>query len=298
MSWILLVTGVTALSLPAVGQRLFARMVPHQAVRVNFAALILGLVSVICGLVVTASTWLLSSSAHSVELLNHLSPGARAAGPLAIALLVIAAFVISRALFAGWRGRRASLALRKLGYVSTVDGQPVLVLPTQRLTAFAMPRTDTPIVVTTSLTELLGDEELKAVVRHERAHLQHKHHRHLLTASLVDACFASFVPTIRRSTDNFRSSLERLADHEATTDSVSRSHVVSALRRLSSSSESSRSDLKLRVELLTSDLPLHHSRTFRWLPYALLPSLGLSVGLPAGDAFIHLTPSLASALLV
>lgn len=65
-----------------------------------------------------------------------------------------------------------------------------------------------------TLIAQLSGPELGAVLRHEHAHLQHRHHLLLRLASAAE-CGLRALPWARIATDQLRCSLERWADEEA-----------------------------------------------------------------------------------
>jgi hypothetical protein len=83
------------------------------------------------------------------------------------------------------------------------------------------------IVVTPCLLRALGSEERRAVLAHERAHLDHRHHRHRHAAVLL----ASANPLLRRLPEAIGYLTERWADEDAARV-TSRPSTASALQRV------------------------------------------------------------------
>lgn len=85
--------------------------------------------------------------------------------------------------------RAHAQAIRSTALVRRVRGHAVLVLDDEHPQVFSLPRREGGIVVSTGLLSALAQEELDAVLAHEREHLRARHHLlrvlvHLTTASL------------------------------------------------------------------------------------------------------------------
>jgi len=70
------------------------------------------------------------------------------------------------------------------------------------------------VVVSRRLVDILAEDELAAVLRHELAHIQHRHDRYLLLARVIEQSLG-LLPFVRQSTHALRCALERWADEEA-----------------------------------------------------------------------------------
>ena len=116
--------------------------------------------------------------------------------------------------------RRARLAqhamseVALLGRPTTVAGQPVVVVSLPNPVALCVAAYGGAVVVSDTLIAQLSGAELDAVVRHEHAHLQHRHHLLLRLAAAAECGLRAF-PWARAATDQLRCSLERWADEEA-----------------------------------------------------------------------------------
>ncbi|MGH9185793.1 MAG: M48 family metalloprotease [Acidimicrobiales bacterium] len=116
----------------------------------------------------------------------------------------------------GWaRARhiaRSARIERGLGRHRRCGEHQLVVLPTPHLVAVSVPALPGvgygQIVVSEGLVDTLAPGELDAVLRHEAAHLDHRHHRYLAAAAVIDHAFAWFPPA-RRSTATLRVALER-----------------------------------------------------------------------------------------
>ncbi len=161
-------------------------------------------------------------------------PGGAPAGLLAAAAaaaVAVAALGIREAV----RVRRTRRAVRfapELGRRVPADGYDVVVLPSQRPLAFAVPSQPRQVVISDGLVDALAEEELAAVLRHEAAHLRHRHHRHLLLVTVIERALG-VVPLVGRSTSALRCALERWADEDAAIADGDRASVRSALLRVS-----------------------------------------------------------------
>jgi hypothetical protein len=83
------------------------------------------------------------------------------------------------------------------------------------------------VVVSTGLIAALDPHELQAVVAHERAHLEHRHHRFLAAIDVA----ASIVPLVRPLRTHIRLATERWADEDAAAHVRSRRVVATAVAR-------------------------------------------------------------------
>ncbi|WP_147918189.1 M56 family metallopeptidase [Ruania zhangjianzhongii] len=93
------------------------------------------------------------------------------------------------------RRRTAGVAAQLLGEPATVLGHQVWRVPDQRPYAFALPARHGGIVVSDGCLGTLEEDELAAVLAHEQAHVQQRHHLVLaLVGALVRAL--SWVPLL------------------------------------------------------------------------------------------------------
>ncbi|MCZ7531279.1 MAG: M56 family metallopeptidase [Acidimicrobiia bacterium] len=90
----------------------------------------------------------------------------------------------------------------------------LVTVPTSRVMALCVPGSRPQVVVSDGLVELLDAAELDAVIGHEMAHHQLRHHRFLELAVVVEHAFL-FVPGARRSARVLRDEVERSADEKA-----------------------------------------------------------------------------------
>jgi hypothetical protein len=116
--------------------------------------------------------------------------------------------------------RRSAAALGRLrvepwlGRHRVEAGVDVVELPCAERLAYAVPGRPDQVVVSDGLLRALDDEEARAVLRHERAHLRHRHHDALTLARDLEAWLGWFRPA-RTSVATLRLAVERWADEDA-----------------------------------------------------------------------------------
>ena len=104
--------------------------------------------------------------------------------PLAGTALMGAAAL--RGLLRRARSTRAVVSeVRAVGVPAVAAGHRVLLVPAPEPLAFALPRRHGGIVVSRGLLDSLGEDELSAVLEHERAHLAQHHHTVLAVLDAV-----------------------------------------------------------------------------------------------------------------
>jgi Zn-dependent protease with chaperone function len=101
---------------------------------------------------------------------------------------------------------------------------PVLVVPSERLFAFAVGVLRRRVVVSHGLMTVLGPRQRAAVLAHERAHVRGWHTAFLLFGRSVGRAF-SFIPPVRRAASQLVLGLEMAAD-DAAAESVGDPMVV------------------------------------------------------------------------
>lgn len=103
-------------------------------------------------------------------------------------------------------------AFRRLrAHRGLVHGESFLVLPTDEPAAFAVPGDPGCVVVSAGMLRALDADERRALLAHERAHLQRHHHRYLW----VTAVASTMVPVLRPLANRVRFATERWADEDA-----------------------------------------------------------------------------------
>jgi len=219
MSVVLVVVGLGLLVLPGLARPVGRRIDQRRWAHLGTAALGAGLVLVELGLLALGVGALVASdragcSSHCGVMMARFAPGGLAVGSAAILGAVVVAALAMRALL---RARRTQMSARVdpfVGHHTRIDPHELVVLPTSAPIALAVAGRPGQVLVSEGLLGALEPADVTAVVGHERAHLEHDHHRYLMLAEAVEAGFASLGP-VRRSAAALRVALERWADEEA-----------------------------------------------------------------------------------
>jgi hypothetical protein len=221
---LVLAAGLAMLALPGAQAWAGDRLPPAGWARATQACLRAGRALAYLALVVAAAPGALvlvgaRSTAHACHRL--VAAGLPAPAPASVAARAVAAAalvaLVGRSVAARRRARtglRLARAEPWLGHHHLRDGVDVVTLPCDEHLAYAVPGRPGQVVLSTGLVRALDRDEVEAVLRHERAHLRHGHHRELGVAADVEACFGWFPPA-RRSAATLRLAVERWADEEA-----------------------------------------------------------------------------------
>ena len=170
-------------------------------------------------LLVAAPVVLRAAGAHGLaaacaRMAGRLVPGGRwvgwpgAAGAVLLPWMVVAGVRRARS------AQRALAEVVLVGRRSTVAGCEVVVVDDERALAVSVAAYGGIVVVSRALIEQLDADEVAAVVRHELAHLDHRHHRLLQLAAAAECSFG-FLPGARSGVDGLRCAIERWADEDA-----------------------------------------------------------------------------------
>jgi Zn-dependent protease with chaperone function len=137
---------------------------------------------------------------------------------LAAAIIARASYVIVRELAWARRRQRSHLAALELAG-QRAEGLDATVIDHDTPAVYSVPALHAPqaIVVSTGALRILSDEELAAVVAHERGHL--RHHDHLVTA-IAGALHLAFprVPLLHHARQEIEILVEMTADDHARRD--------------------------------------------------------------------------------
>ena len=137
---------------------------------------------------------------------------------LAVAVIARASYVVARELAWARRQRRSHLLALELAG-QPADGLDATIIDHDTPAVYSLPAPHAPktIIVSTGALGILSDEELAAVVAHERGHL--RHHDHLVTA-IAGALHLAFprVPLLRDARHEIEILAEMAADDHARRD--------------------------------------------------------------------------------
>lgn len=106
-------------------------------------------------------------------------------------------------------------------------GGPLVVLPDEAPTAYAVAGRPGHVVVSAGMLRRLDAQERRALLAHERAHLELRHHRYLVVADIA----AGSVPLLRPLRRAIRHATERWADERAARELGDRTTVARAICR-------------------------------------------------------------------
>lgn len=167
----------------------------------------------------------------SDAVLRHGDP---VSAPVGLIAAVAVAALSLRFILAATRRLVAVRDAYRLARALPDNGSQLTVLETQDPQAYAIPGRPGRVVVTTGLLRSLDAGQRRALLAHEHAHLQHRHHLHQTVVRLATAVN----PLLRRLPEAVELSCERWADEDATRV-CRRETVADALTRAASTGRSS-----------------------------------------------------------
>jgi beta-lactamase regulating signal transducer with metallopeptidase domain len=220
MTLLLLASALGLLVLPGCARPLGRRLPPAEWAKLCAGLLLVGSVALEAGLVVVGGpTALRLAGMRAVadlceHLLGALAPGGTPLGVVAAMTALLLAVATGRSLVRARHSRRVLRVEPEIGWHREHCGHDLVVLPSEELVAFSATGRPPQVVVSQRLVDILAEDELAAVLRHELAHIHHRHERYLLLARVVEQSLG-LLPFVRRSTDALRCALERWADEEA-----------------------------------------------------------------------------------
>lgn len=237
MSAVLLATGLVALALPGLLGRWGRKLAPAEWARTVRASLLLGAGAIGFGLLfVAAPVVFRAAGAHDAadachRMLGPSVPGGELSGLAAgVVGLLIAARIGAR----GLHIRRTQRTLRVepwLGHHEPGLDLELVVLPTDELIAYAVGGPRRQVVVSAGLVRALDEDELAAVIAHERSHLRHGHTRQLSIATVLEASLG-WMPAISTSCRELKHVVERWADEDAASTGAARAALGRALAKV------------------------------------------------------------------
>ncbi|MEP6658605.1 MAG: M56 family metallopeptidase [Acidimicrobiales bacterium] len=233
MSVLLVIIGASFLAIPALLRDVGRAATPATWSRWCLCAGWFGVTTVEAGLVTTAGPTILKAAgvpalaAACERTLAPLQPG----GPLTGWLAAAASVWLPGALLVGAgrarRTRRNAAVEPCVGRHQTRQGIDLVVVPSRDALAYSVSARGPQVVVSQELVDRLNPDQLDLVVRHELAHLQRGHQRHLTTAVALETALG---PLARATTGELRLAVERAADEEAAGDDIDRRrHLRAAL---------------------------------------------------------------------
>jgi Zn-dependent protease with chaperone function len=262
----------------------FALLAPlvSRRVRPAAAAWLLSIGAVICALCGTIALALLASTivgqdddvadeGHwSPALLHHADPVHESVAIAALVALVVSLERLRRAIAARSRSLHTAYQLSR----DLVGAGDLTVMPEQTVEAYAIPGDPGRVVVTRGLLRVLDIEQGAAVLAHERSHLRHGHHHH--RALVAMACALN--PMLRPLVAAQEWATERWADEDAAAQ-VNRTAVAAALRRVGTSTLSTRPDAALTISGAVVDrrIAAMLGAPPRWRPLLLFTAILLLV---------------------
>ncbi|GAB2578125.1 membrane protein [Paractinoplanes abujensis] len=140
---------------------------------------------------------------------------------LSVVLLLVAVAGLTRV----WRRHRREDAVAAEFRGLPVGTDRVALIDDTRAEAFAVPGTPGRVVVTTGMRAALNDQQYGALLAHERAHLDSRHHQLVLLARLA----AAVHPAFRWVTRRIEFLVERAADERAAEQVGDRRVVATAI---------------------------------------------------------------------
>jgi Zn-dependent protease with chaperone function len=233
MTLLLLLSGLGLLGLPACARPLGRRLPPAEWARACAGLLAAGAIVVEASLAIQAAPTMLRIAGLEdiADLCEHVAPGGPPVGIAAATAAGVIALLASRAALGVRRHRMARVA-QELGWQGRLGGHQLVVLPSEELVAFSTAGRPGQVVMSRGLITALSDDELAAVLRHEVAHVRHRHQRYLLLARVVERSLG-LLPMVRRGVTALRCAVERWADEAAAGPrSSNRASVHAALLRV------------------------------------------------------------------
>ena len=234
MTLLLLLSGLGLLGLPACARPLGRRLPPAEWARACAGLLAAGAIVIEASLVLQAAPTMLRMAGLEdiADLCEHAAPGGPPVGIAAATAAGVIALLAGRAALRVRRRYRTAKVEPEIGWHGTLGGHRLVVLPSEKLVAFSTVGRPGQVVMSRGLITALSDDELAAVVRHEVAHVRHRHQRYLLLARIVDGSLG-LLPMVCRGVAALRCAVERWADEAAAGPrSSGRASVHAALLRV------------------------------------------------------------------
>jgi len=234
MTLLLLLSGLGLLGLPACARPLGRRLPPAEWARACAGLLAAGTIVVQASLTIQAAPTMLRTAGLEdiADLCEHVAPGGPPVGIAAATAAGVITLLAGRAALCVRRRHRTARVEPEIGWHGDLGGHRLVVLPSEELVAFSTAGRPGQVVMSRGLITALSDDELAAVVRHEVAHVEHRHQRYLLLARVVERSLG-LLPMVRQGVSALRCAVERWADEAAAGPRLSsRASVHAALLRV------------------------------------------------------------------
>lgn len=153
-------------------------------------------------------------AAACARMVGRVVPGGRWVGWPAAAGAVMLPLLVAAGVRRARSAQHALVEVALVGRREVVAGHDVVVVDDERPLAISVAAYGGAVVLSRGLIEQLDPDEVAAVVRHELAHLEHRHHRLLQLAAGAEYAFG-FLPWSRAGVDGLRCAIERWADEDA-----------------------------------------------------------------------------------
>lgn len=218
--YVLALVAIVLSALPAAGGRWLRSLHPAVATKAIAISLVSALVIVELTLVTLGAPVVLrAAGAHGLaarcqRMASEMVVGSPWIGWPAAFAAVALPFLVATGFRRARRAQRSLHEVALLGRPTQLLGHSVVMVESDRPLAVSVAAHGGVIVVSTALVDQLADAELAAVCRHERAHLDHRHHVLLWVASGTETGLG-FFPWVRSAVDQLRCSIERWADEDA-----------------------------------------------------------------------------------
>jgi hypothetical protein len=238
MTLLLLFSGLSLLAIPACARPLSRRLPPAEWAKLCAGLLAAGAIVIEASLLIQAAPtvlraigldWIADLCEHA---LGPVTPGGAPVGIVAAGGAAVIAVLVGHAVLNARRIQRRTHVEQDIGWHGTLCGHHLVVLPSPKPVAFSSGGRSGQVVMSHGLISALSDDQLAAVLRHELAHLRHRHQRYLLVAGAVERALGR-LPLVSQGAAALRCAVERWADEEAAGPSrTGRASVYGALLRV------------------------------------------------------------------
>lgn len=195
---------------------------PARSARLLALSMTVAVLAAASSIIATAASFLLEGSPHDAahpRALTALAGHRPVNGAVGVACAIASALMLVACARAAIRVFLERRRIRKGLAELNASPEPI---------ALAMPGGAGGVVLSQGLRAMLTRKELQVVIAHEKAHLRHRHHRHL-TASAI--CAAA-IPLLKRTDATLRFAIERWADEEVAAEVGDRHLVARTIARV------------------------------------------------------------------